>query len=162
MPGAKRARGRPPTFNAMTNAERQKSYRDRQRENAGPKATTTAPVAQYDLKGRDYAAELARIEMLEGELSKANARIQRLENENGMLIHERADAFKANEYLRDQLDLAALGNKNVVEWKAKVQKLDAENAGLRSEVASLSERYVNCVTQIGGPGGSDQNNANIN
>lgn len=86
MPGAKRGRGRPPTFNAMTNAERQKAYRDRVRAAPTPKSSPTEP--------NEFPWSTQRTQV-ETALYNAQQEIAQLRKEQATLIAERAAAWKA-------------------------------------------------------------------
>lgn len=82
MPGAKRGRGRPVTGNAMSNAERQKAYRDRRREE---KAAIIISRASQELPPDDGSPR-----RLIAELDRAQRAVERLEHENAQLRAELA------------------------------------------------------------------------
>jgi chromosome segregation ATPase len=102
MPGAKRGRGRPPTFSAMTNAERQKAYRDRQREIGTPRAPRSKHEAElqmdytrptWEQHDEQLAAVHSQVRHLHGQLEAAKAVIAGLQND---LNHAKLDTRDMN------------------------------------------------------------------
>jgi hypothetical protein len=88
MPGAKRARGRPTTGNAMSSAERQKAYRDRKREEKT--AIVISRNASQELPPDDGSPR-----RLIAELDKAQRTVEELRRENALLRAELARQAKA-------------------------------------------------------------------
>ena len=83
MPGAKRGRGRPPTGNAMSSAERQKAYRDRRREEKN--AIVISRNASQEMPPDDGSPR-----RLIAELDKAQRTVEQLRRENAQLAEELA------------------------------------------------------------------------
>nr|WP_315249442.1 hypothetical protein [uncultured Duganella sp.] len=119
MPGAKRGRGRPPTGNAMTNAERQAAFKARRKAN--PPAQT--PPRDYDQI--ELETERARIAMIECALKAANERIKALEKENALLVTERAAAFKAAYQAKEDMERITTSTSNSGKLASQVLKLEA-------------------------------------
>lgn len=147
MPGAKRGRGRPPTFSAMTNAERQKAYRDRLRETGIPKASKAKEELDYTSQiwkeSEAMAADLSQAQekarRLEAALQTAQARIFSLEKEQALMIAERAAAFKAADQAKEALMRVNTGTTKTDKWEAYVLELEAQRKQDWARLATYEE-----------------------
>jgi plasmid stabilization system protein ParE len=89
MPGAKRGRGRPPTGQAMSSAERQKAYRDRKREEK-------AAIVISRNASQEFPPDDGSPRRLIAELDRAHQMIETLQRENARLADELAQQIKRN------------------------------------------------------------------
>jgi len=145
MPGAKRGRGRPPTFSAMTNAERQKAYRDRMRAAGASRASRTATAGKFEMDSDEAEWERGRVAKIEDELSAAQTRIERLEKENALLIEERAMAFKVADLAKAELQTVTQKNGSTGKLASRVKELEAQLREINAEYNRATDQYADCV-----------------
>lgn len=147
MPGAKRGRGRPPTGTAMTNAERQAAFKARRKANP-PVQTLPREYDQVELE-----TERARIAMIEGALKAANERIKALEQENALLVTERATAFKAAYKAKEDMERVTSGTASSGKLASQVLKLEAAlhqantNADRQDEFAEWANQQIKAYVE---------------
>ncbi|MRX06498.1 hypothetical protein GJ697_01455 [Pseudoduganella sp. FT25W] len=152
LPGAKRKPGRPATGSAMTNAERQKAFRDRQRANGAPRAARTAHEAKFEM---DYTRptweEMEKVQdalvEMQNKLEAANKTISHLEKENALMIQERANAFKAADQAKADLERVKHATTNNGKLASEVLRLEnvlhqvnADNRRLEVDAENLEKK----------------------
>lgn len=117
----KRGPGRPPTFAAKSNAERQKTYRDKKRK-AKMDVSNDNVTENSQPVSADLAKSIARsqVSLLQGELAA-------LTRENALLVQDRGDAGVTIEELRaDQQSTAQSTSSTRGHWEQRSATLQHE------------------------------------